>query len=79
MTAGNFQNLNFRHGSGNDRVLVDVQDGQSVNNANFSTPPDGTSGRAQMFNFTGPTTVDRDGGLDAEILIHELTHGTVTG
>jgi subtilisin-like proprotein convertase family protein len=28
-----------------------------------------------MFNFTGPT-VDRDGGLDAEILMHELTHGT---
>ncbi len=72
----NFQVNNFGGGgTGNDRVLVDVQDGQSVNNANFSTPPDGTSGRAQMFNFTGPT-IDRDGGLDSEILIHELTHGT---
>lgn len=74
--AGNFQNNIFGGGGvGNDRVLVDVQDGQANNNANFSTPPDGTSGRAQMFNFTGPT-IDRDGGLDAEILIHELTHGT---
>jgi subtilisin-like proprotein convertase family protein len=74
--AANFQNNNFGGGgTGNDRVFVDIQDGQSVNNANFSTPPDGTSGRAQMFNFTGPT-IDRDGGLDNEILIHELTHGT---
>jgi subtilisin-like proprotein convertase family protein len=74
--AGNFQTNNFGGGgSGNDRVLVDVQDGQSSSNANFSTPPDGSSGRAQMFNFLSPT-IDRDGGLDAEILIHELTHGT---
>ena len=74
--AGNFQNNNFGGGgTGNDRVLVDVQDGQANNNANFATPPDGTSGRAQMFNFTGPA-IDRDGGLDTEILIHELTHGT---
>ena len=74
--ARNFQTNNFGGGGlGNDRVLVDVQDGQAVDNANFSTPPDGTSGRAQMFNFTGPVTTDRDGGLDAEILIHELTHG----
>lgn len=72
----NFQQNNFAlGGAGNDRVLVDVQDGQAVDNANFATPADGTSGRAQMFNFTGPT-IDRDGGLDAEILIHELTHGT---
>jgi subtilisin-like proprotein convertase family protein len=74
--AGNFQNNIFGGGGvGNDRVLVDVQDGSGTDNANFSTPPDGTSGRAQMYNFTGPT-IDRDGGLDAEILIHELTHGT---
>ena len=74
--AGNFQNNNFGGGgAGNDRVLIDIQDGQSVDNANFATPPDGTSGRSQMFNFTGPT-IDRDGGLDNEILIHELTHGT---
>lgn len=74
--AANFQNNIFGGGGvGNDRVLLDVQDASGTNNANFSTPPDGTSGRAQMFRFTGPT-IDRDGGLDAEILIHELTHGT---
>lgn len=74
--AGNFQNNNFGGGGfGNDRVLADAQDGSGTNNANFSTPNDGFSGRMQMFIFPGPT-IDRDGGLDAEIVIHELTHGT---
>jgi subtilisin-like proprotein convertase family protein len=74
--AGNFQQLNFSaQGLGNDRVLAEGQDSTGTDNANFSTPPDGQSGRAQMYRFTGPT-VDRDGSLDTEILIHELTHGT---
>lgn len=74
--AGNFQTTNFSGmGVGNDRVLADAQDNSGTNNANFSTPPDGTSGRMQMYVFTGPT-IDRDGSLDAEIVLHELTHGT---
>ncbi len=74
--SGNFQQTNFSGmGLGGDRVLADAQDGSGTNNANFATPPDGTSGRMQMFRFTGPT-IDRDGGLDAEIVFHELTHGT---
>jgi uncharacterized repeat protein (TIGR01451 family) len=74
--SANFQNTNFSgFGLGGDRVLGDAQDGAGTNNANFATPPDGVSGRMQMFRFTGPT-IDRDGGLDAEIVIHELTHGT---
>jgi subtilisin-like proprotein convertase family protein len=74
--AGNFQQTNFSaSGLGNDRVLAEGQDSSSTDNANFSTPPDGQSGRAQMFRFIGPT-VDRDASLDSEILIHELAHGT---
>lgn len=74
--AGNFQQLNFSgQGLGADRVLAEGQDSSDTDNANFSTPPDGQSGRAQMFRFIGPT-VDRDAALDSEILIHELTHGT---
>lgn len=74
--AGNFQLTNFSgNGVGNDRVLAEGQDSSGTDNANFSTPPDGQSGRAQMFRFIGPT-VDRDGSLESEILIHELTHGT---
>jgi uncharacterized repeat protein (TIGR01451 family) len=74
--SANFQSVNFSGmGLGGDRVLADAQDGSGTNNANFSTPPDGTSGRMQMYRFTGPT-VDRDGDLDADIIVHELTHGT---
>jgi uncharacterized repeat protein (TIGR01451 family) len=73
--AGNFQTNNFaRGGSGNDPVLAEAQDGLGTNNANFSTPPDGTSGRMQMYIFSGPAP-DRDGSLDAEIVAHEMTHG----
>lgn len=73
--SGNFQQTNFSgSGAGGDRVLADAQDNSGTNNANFSTPPDGTSGRMQMYRFTG-ATIDRDGGLDAEIVLHELTHG----
>jgi subtilisin-like proprotein convertase family protein len=74
--AGNFQQTNFSGmGVGGDRVLAEAQDSSGTDNANFSTPADGSSGRAQMYRFVGPT-IDRDGDLDAEILIHELTHGT---
>ncbi len=74
--AGNFQLTNFSGmGVGGDRVNVDVDDGSGTNNANFATPPDGISGRMQMYRFTGPT-IDRDGALDAEVFMHEATHGT---
>ena len=73
--AGNFQTNNFgRGGNGNDAVQADSQDGSGTNNANFSTPADGSAGRMQMFVFTGPTP-DRDSSFDAEIVIHEYTHG----
>jgi uncharacterized repeat protein (TIGR01451 family) len=73
--AGNFQNNNFgRGGAGNDAVQADAEDGSGTDNANFSTPPDGSPGRMQMYVFTGPTP-DRDGDLDAEVVLHEYTHG----
>jgi subtilisin-like proprotein convertase family protein len=74
--ARNFQQNNFgRGGLGNDRVLAQAQDFSGTDNANFLTPADGTSGRMQMYVFTGPNP-DRVSALDQEILIHELTHGT---
>ncbi|MCU0239021.1 MAG: M36 family metallopeptidase, partial [Pyrinomonadaceae bacterium] len=73
--ARNFQNDNFgRGGSGADRVSAEAQDSSGTNNANFSTPADGGRGRMQMYVFTPPTP-DRDGDLDADIVIHEFTHG----
>ena len=48
--AGNFQaNNQGRGGLGNDWVNGDAQDGSGLNNANFSTPVDGSSGRMQMY------------------------------
>ena len=73
--ARNFQHNNFgRGGSGNDRVSGEGQDSSGTNNANFSTPSDGGRGRMQMYIWTGPTP-DYDGTTDAEIIIHEVTHG----
>lgn len=75
MTLGNFQTNNFGlGGNGNDAVQADAQDGSGTNNANFSTPADGSPGRMQMYVFTGPTP-DRDGDFDDEIVIHEYCHG----
>lgn len=75
--SSNFQTLNFSgQGSGNDAVQADCQDGGGTNNANFGTSgTDGSSARCQMYVFTG-STPDRDGSLDADIVYHELTHGT---
>lgn len=74
--ARNFQDDNFgRGGSGGDRVRAEGQDSSGTNNANFSTPADGSRGRMQMYVWTGPNP-DIDGDFDAEVMIHELTHGT---
>jgi uncharacterized repeat protein (TIGR01451 family) len=73
--AGNFQRLNFgRGGLEGDPVMADAQDGRGVNNAVFSSPPDGTPGRMEMFLWDGPVP-RRDAAFDAEVVLHEYTHG----
>ncbi|MEP7271427.1 MAG: M36 family metallopeptidase, partial [Acidobacteriota bacterium] len=73
--AGNFQTNAFGLGGVNgDAVQADVQDGSGVNNANFSTPPDGSPGRVQMYLWTA-FNPNRDGDFDQGVIIHELTHG----
>ncbi|MEQ1922207.1 MAG: M36 family metallopeptidase [Pyrinomonadaceae bacterium] len=73
--ARNFQNTNFTgQGVGNDRVTAEGQDCSGANNANFNTPADGSRGRMQMYLFVAPTP-DIDGNLDADVVIHEATHG----
>jgi hypothetical protein len=74
--ARNFQNDNFgRGGSALDRISAEAQDSSGTNNANFSTPSDGSRGRMQMYLFPNPAP-DRSSGLEHDVLIHELTHGT---
>ncbi len=73
--ARNFQNDNFgRGGAASDRVSAEAQDSSGTSNANFGTPADGGAGRMQMYLFTGPTLA-RDGSLDADVVLHELSHG----
>ncbi len=73
--GGNFQADNLgRGGLGNDNVLAEAQDGGGTNNANFSTPADGGSGRMQMYLWTGGTP-NRDGDVDNGIIVHEFGHG----
>ncbi len=73
--AGNFQVNNYGNGGlGNDSVQAEAQDGSGTNNANFSTPVDGSRPRMQMYIWTAPTP-DRDGDLDNGIILHEYGHG----
>lgn len=52
--AGNFQVDNFgKGGAGNDPVQAEAQDGSGTDNANFSTPTDGSKPRMQMYLWSG--------------------------
>ncbi|GAA3918200.1 T9SS-dependent M36 family metallopeptidase [Hymenobacter algoricola] len=51
--SGNFQQMNYTGlGLGFDHVKAEAQDGGGTNNANFSTPPDGTRGKMQMYTWS---------------------------
>ncbi|KAJ6552830.1 metalloprotease [Mycena capillaripes] len=63
--AFNFQQTNIKTGGiGGDRI----------DNANFGTPPDGQSGQMNMYLWDA-TDPERDGGLENDIVTHEMTHG----
>ncbi len=56
--AGNFQQNNYGNGgAAGDYVAAEAQDGSDINNANFTTPPDGAIGRMQMFQWNSPGPV----------------------
>ncbi|WP_295693689.1 M36 family metallopeptidase [Lapillicoccus sp.] len=84
--AGNFEK------GGGDPVLLQALDGADtagglpdanhIDNANMSTPPDGTPPTMQMYLWHQPGTtpaqdpfIPMSGGFDASILLHEYTHG----
>ena len=55
--SGNFQQNNYsNNGFGNDYVQAEAQDGSGLNNANFSTPADGSRPRMQMFLWSPSST-----------------------
>lgn len=74
-TAFNFQQDNLHHGGkGGDKVYLSVQDSGGLNNANFATPPDGQSGLCRMYIWDS-TKIRRDGAMENDIVVHEMTHG----
>lgn len=71
----NFQHFNFgRGGTEGDRLSLEIQDASGTNSSNIAVAADGNRPRLQTFVWTGPTP-DRDGGLDAQMMVHEMTHG----
>lgn len=76
--AGNFQFDNFgRGGAGGDRIRIGAQYGAAFlvsDAANVSPTPDGVPMPARFSLFYNPFPA-RDSGLDAEIVLHEMTHG----
>nr|KAJ3418712.1 Fungalysin/Thermolysin Extracellular metalloproteinase 5 [Polyrhizophydium stewartii] len=74
--SGNFQQINLakQGGKDGDAVLASIQDVSGTDNANFVSPPDGQPGVMRMFVFTS-TDPKRDGALENNIVVHELTHG----
>jgi hypothetical protein len=92
--AGAFQGddaLNAEPDDGAGTIQNIFPDPNHTDNANMSTPPDGTSPRMQMFLFNDPATSDpqlgvggtpgadpfvqSNGGDEADIVYHEYTHG----
>lgn len=84
--SGNFQVDNFgRGGQGGDRLHADALDGKGFNFSTFLTLPDGDPpgpygghSRIEILLFKPQPPrfpLYRDAGLDADVIIHEYTHG----
>jgi hypothetical protein len=72
----NFQQDNFGlGGAGQDALSANVQDGSGTDNANMSTPNDGSPPRMQMYLFTEKNFRRADGDLDFDVVGHEFYHG----
>ncbi|PVU86552.1 hypothetical protein BB561_006663 [Smittium simulii] len=73
--AGNFQQDNRgKGGKGNDAVIAYVQDSSQINNAQFTTPPDGYSAKMNLFLFSYNNS-QRDPSLVNDLIVHEYSHG----
>ncbi len=74
--SGNAQKNNFgRGGLGGDPILAEGNDFSGTDNANMSTPADGSSPIMQMFEFKGPNPKpSRTSNHEALITFHEMGH-----
>ena len=74
--SGNAQQNNFGLGGiGGDPILAEGNDFSGTDNANMSTPADGSSPRMQMYRFDGPNPLpSRTSNHEALITFHEMGH-----
>jgi extracellular elastinolytic metalloproteinase len=74
--SGNAQKNNFgRGGMGGDPILAEGNDFSGTDNANMSTPADGSSPIMQMYEFVGPSPKpSRTSNHEALITFHEMGH-----
>jgi extracellular elastinolytic metalloproteinase len=74
--SGNAQDDNFGLGGiDGDPILAEGNDFRGNDNANMTTPPDGSSPRMQMFRFDGPNPLpSRTSNHEAMITFHEMGH-----
>lgn len=74
--SGNAQKNNFgRGGIGGDPILAEGNHFSGTDNANMSTPADGSSPRMRMFEFVGPSPKpSRTSNHEALITFHEMGH-----
>ncbi len=74
--SGNAQKNNFgRGGIGGDPILAEGNDFSGTDNANMSTPADGSSPIMQMYEFVGPSPKpSRTSNHEALITFHEMGH-----
>lgn len=73
----NAQTNNYgRGGAQADSIKAEGEDRSGTNNANMSTPADGSRPRMQMYRFTGSGQINpqRDSSTDFGILSHEWMH-----
>lgn len=79
-SSGNFQQNNYGNGGqGSDPIRAEAQDGGGLNNANFFTPPDGSSGRMQMYVWENGANsdirIDEPAGLSGTITVGNAQFG----
>lgn len=86
--AGNFQVDNYGRGGEAGDSVIGLARASGRNNATMSTPPDGSSPTMSMFLWDGSgcwasdvnsdSTLDNDGTIDSDIVVHEFHHGVHT-
>jgi extracellular elastinolytic metalloproteinase len=70
---GNFQQKNFSHaGAGGDRLLLNIING-ATGDANMQAQEDGSAAELTLGMFATPG--GRSTALDADVVLHEYTHG----